>query len=104
MIVGKKMCSSIICRKGVLFWPTWGRGARRVRQALDVGLDSFALSYQEERARTQEMAALRQAQGSSAMTVRWAITKKADSANKPNPLYSFAQSAQNVPITFSLPS
>ena len=31
-------------------WPTWGRGARLVCRTLDVGLDSFALSYQEERA------------------------------------------------------
>ena len=30
--------------------PTWGRGGRHVRWALDVGLDSLALSYQEERA------------------------------------------------------
>ena len=31
--------------------PTWGRGACLVRWALDVGLDSFALSCQEERAK-----------------------------------------------------
>ena len=31
--------------------PTWGRGGRLVRLALDVGLDSLVLSYQEERTR-----------------------------------------------------
>ena len=35
--------------------PTWGRGARFVRWAHDVGLDSFALSYQEERTRKDEI-------------------------------------------------
>ena len=30
-------------------WPTWGRGVRLVRQALDVGLDPLVLSCQEER-------------------------------------------------------
>ena len=34
--------------------PTWGRGARRVRWALDVGLDPLVLSYQEERTRTPQ--------------------------------------------------
>ena len=34
---------------GAWAWPTWGRGARLVRWALDVGLDPLVLSYQEER-------------------------------------------------------
>ena len=34
---------------GALARPTWGRGARLVRWALDVGLDPLVLSYQEER-------------------------------------------------------
>ena len=33
----------VFCGLGGEEWPTWGRGARLVRWALDVGLDSFAL-------------------------------------------------------------
>lgn len=40
--------------------PTWGRGARHVRLALDVGLDSFVLSHQGERTIKDKAAATRQ--------------------------------------------
>jgi hypothetical protein len=35
---------------GAWAWPTWGRGARHVRRALDVGLD-FSLPFYQEKGR-----------------------------------------------------